>query len=404
MENTINFSNVKTAFGYKKNKELRFTYFIFRILQHPVLVKMLTRVANYVVKYNLPFQGLVKSTVFKIFCSGENLNEAIDTVQKLNQYKVKSVLDYVSEGDQSEKAFNENTNIILANIKKLNSNAPGNSISVKLSGLENVEFLKNISAPGYKMDPASENRYQRFYNRVDVICATAHQHSVIVYVDAEERDTQDIFDKLVEEMMEKYNRETAIVYNTLQMYLTDRLDYLSGVIARSEVKKYHPGIKLVRGAYVEKERERAKTRGLKSPVYDTKKQTDDAFNKAIDVCLSNSRVYTCIATHNEESTQFAIDCIRKYNIVNPYEKVKFSQLLGMSDNLTFNLASFGYNASKYLPYGEVKKAIPYLVRRAEENSSISGQMPREVTLLEKELKRRKDDKGRLPNLLTTQQN
>lgn len=399
MENNINFSNSKTAFIYKKNNELRFTYLIFQVLKHPVLVKILTRMANYIVKYNLPFKGVVKNTVFKIFCSGENLSEAIDTVQKLNEFKVKSVLDYVSEGDHDENEFAENTRVILQNIKKLSSEAPGNSISVKLSGLENVELLKLLNHDTFTTNKEHEKRYQKFYSRVDEICAMAEKNKVIVYIDAEEWATQKIFDHVVESMMEKYNFKEAIVYNTLQMYLTDRIDYLNKVITQSEIKDYYPGIKLVRGAYVEKEREYARIKGEKSPVFETKPQTDDAFNKAIDICLSNPRVRTCIATHNEESTVFALKCIEKYNIQDSYDKVRFSQLLGMSDNLTFNLASGGYNASKYLPYGEVKKAIPYLVRRAEENSSISGQMPREVILLEKEISRRKEAKKRLGNIL-----
>jgi proline dehydrogenase len=399
MHNSVNFGNVKTAFAYKKNSDLKFTYLVFKIIQVPWMVKILTRSASYIMKYNLPFQELVKSTVFRIFCSGENLTEAFRTIQKLNQYRVKSVLDYVSEGDHDERTFMENTAVIINNIKKLNANAPGNSISVKLSGLEDAGFLKKISMRGFNTSPSDEKRYHTFYSRLDSICATACHLNVIVYIDAEERSTQDIFDHVVECMMEKYNANAAIIYNTLQMYLIDRLDYLKRVIRESEIKKYHPGIKLVRGAYVEKERELATAAGLKSPVFDTKKQTDEAFNTAIDICLSNPRVSTCIATHNEESTQVAIDCISRYNIINPYQKVKFSQLLGMSDNLTFNLAAAGYNASKYLPYGEVRKAIPYLIRRAEENSSISGQMPREAMLLHKEIKRRRKEKTRLPKLL-----
>ena len=200
---------------------------------------------------------------------------------------------------------------------------------------------------------------------------------------------QDVFDDITEHMMEKYNKRSAVIFNTVQMYLKDRLEYIDYLICDGKEKKYIPGIKLVRGAYVEKERIAAIIENKKSPVYDTKTETDDAFNLAIEKCLSQFKdVDTCIATHNEKSTLLAIDCIKKYSITNSESKVRFSQLYGMSDHLTFNLAKNGYSTSKYLPYGKVKKAIPYLIRRSEENTSINGQISEEVMRLKIELNRR----------------
>lgn len=390
MERSVDIQDLKTAFKYKSYKDLRYTYFIFEILQYPKLVKLLTVLANGILKYNLPFKYFIKQTVFKVFCAGENVDEAFEMINKLKKYNVRSVLDYVSEGEKNETAFVLNANIIINNIIKLGLEAPGNYISIKLSGLEDPDFFKKINTSLVSKNEADNKRFQKFIDRIDLICKTAYEQNVVVYIDAEDRYMQDLFDEITERMMFRYNKGTAIVFNTLQMYLKDRLNYLEYLIKDGKEKNYTPGIKLVRGAYVEKEREAALKEKRESPVYDTKKQTDAAFNNAVEKCLSEFRlVDTCIATHNDHSTLLAIECIRKYNITNHNKSVRFSQLLGMSDHLTFNLASNGYSTSKYLPYGEVKKAIPYLIRRSEENSSINGQISDEVLRLKPEIKRRK---------------
>lgn len=390
MNNTTNLDNLHTAFNYKKDKELRFTYYVFKMLKNPLLVKLLSEFANGILKYNIPLKSLIKNTVFKIFCSGENLSEAFTTIKKLEKYKVRSVLDYVAEGEKTERVFNSNTQVIIGNINMLGTEAPGNAVSVKFTSLENVDYyeqLNQILLAGEKMD---NDRFQKLLSRIDGICQAASERGVIVYFDAEDRPMQDIFDSIVEKMMEKYNKKIALIYNTLQMYLTDRLSYLRHLLEDSLSKNYKPGIKLVRGAYAEKERETARLQQKISPVYPTKEQTDLAFNEALELCLRNhDRVYTCVASHNEKSTRIAMDYINRYGISDHFEKVKFSQLYGMRDNLTFNLGAMGYNSSKYLPYGEVKKAIPYLIRRAEENSSLGPQLTEELTRLENELARRR---------------
>ncbi|MBL7931162.1 MAG: proline dehydrogenase family protein [Bacteroidia bacterium] len=390
MSASAHLNNTLNAYRYKSSKELRSTYFIFKMLKNPLLVRLLSEAASGILKYNIPLKSLIKNTVFKIFCSGENINEAFATIKKLDKFKVKAVLDYVAESEKSANVFSENTKVIVANILRLGKEAPGNSVSVKFTSLEDMEFFKTLNKFLLTGKSLGSERYSNLLRRVDEICSVAAESKVVVYFDAEDRFMQDIFDKIVEVMMEKYNKEEAIIYNTLQMYLTDRLYYLRHLLEDSANKSYYPGIKLVRGAYAEKERYTAAAERRESPVYATKDLTDEAFNTAIELCLrDHHRVYTCIASHNEKSTELALNLINRYHITDHFKKVKFSQLYGMRDNLTFNLGEMGYNASKYLPYGEVKKAIPYLIRRAEENSSIGPQLIEELTRLENEINRRK---------------
>lgn len=387
---TINLEDLKTAYKYKNNGDLKLTYLVFKTLQKPHLLKMLKVMANGIVKYNLPFKIFIKKTIFKLFCAGESIDEAFDLIKKLEKYHVKSVLDYVSEGEKSEVAFESNTRTIVSNIIRIGKDCPDNFISIKVTGLEDPEFLVKCNAKTFPEKAILKNRFKRLLDRIDLICSTAMEHNVIVYIDAEDRCMQDIIDAITEFMMERYNKKTAVVYNTLQMYLKDRLSYLENLIILSEEKKFVPGIKLVRGAYVEKEREAALKENRESPVFDTKEQTDRSFDKAVEICLSNhQKVMTCIASHNYKSNLLAVELIKKYGINDFRTKVKFSQLYGMCDGITFNLAANGFSVSKYLPYGEVRKAIPYLIRRSEENTSINGQINDELKRLESEINNRK---------------
>ena len=389
MKNSIDLEDLKTAYCYKSNKELKFTYFVFRLLQNQKIVKLLIACTNGILQYKLPFKFLIKKTVFNVFCAGEDIDTAFKKINYLETFKVKSVLDYVSEGENNEESFDNNTRIIVANIIRLGEECPGNYVSVKLSGLENAIYLTQCNGMKFTNDLVVSPRFDKLMKRIDLICKTAFTSKVIVFIDAEDRCMQDVFDRITEMMMEKYNGNYAVVFNTFQMYLKDRLQYIASLIEGSEQKKYVLGIKLVRGAYIEKEKEKALKEGKVSPVFDTKQETDDSFNKAVELCLKEfKKVDSCIATHNTNSTIHAINCIHKYNITNHYSKIRFSQLYGMSDNLTFNLGEHGYNSSKYLPYGEVEKAIPYLIRRSEENSSIDGQIIDEVIRLKKEIERR----------------
>ncbi|MBI2259696.1 MAG: proline dehydrogenase family protein [Flavobacteriia bacterium] len=391
MENkSVNFDDVSIAFSYKSDAELKRMFFVYRLIQKPFMVKFLTRVAFWIIKYKLPFKFLLKNTMFQVFCAGVDLNETKKTMAHLKKYDVYTVLDYVAEGDKSEVGFKKNLQTIIKNIDCVKNESPNAFVGVKISGLEDVEYLKTFKQADFVEKFKTEHRLQLLHERVEKICQEGDKNNVKVYFDAEERNTQDIFDYLIEEMMRKYNRQKAVVYNTLQMYLKDRIDYLNKCISEAKNEHFFIGMKLVRGAYVEKEREEAKKLGLESPVFDTKQGTDDSFNHAVQICLENhDLVATCIATHNMESIQKAIILIHEYQINDHENKVFFSQLYGMSDNLTFNLAKNKYNSSKYVPYGEVEKAIPYLLRRAEENTSIEGQVSREFEMLKQEKNRRK---------------
>lgn len=390
MSKQINLNDTEVAFRYKSDAELNNTLFIFRLIQKPFLVNTLTKVAQLIIKFKLPLKFVLKKTVFKVFCAGQNRAEAAITIKNLKKYKVNTVLDYVAEGDNSVESFENNLNTILTNIQFVSENTDEPTVGVKLSGLEDVAFLKQFKTVADGQDDSSKKRLEAFTERVDKICQLGAEKKVKIYIDAEEYSTQAIFDNVIELMMEKYNKRSIIVYNTLQMYLTDRIAYLERVTSEAKQKGYLIGMKLVRGAYVEKEREYAKEAGVKSPVFDTKEGTDNSYDKAMEMCLRESAIiHTCIATHNQKSVELAISLINELGIENHYGKVFFSQLYGMSDNLTFNLAEADYNSSKYVPYGEVEKAIPYLMRRAEENSSIEGQVGREYELLTLEKSRRR---------------
>ncbi|MBS1647582.1 MAG: proline dehydrogenase family protein [Bacteroidetes bacterium] len=390
MNNTIDLQNTRIAFQHKSNSDLKRSYLVFKILQKPYVLRVLKAGANGIIRYRLPFKFFIKKTIFKLFCAGETLDEAFQQIKKINQFKVAAVLDYVSESEKTEAIFKSNTGTIVTNIKRLGKECPNNYVSVKITGLEDSVFLAACNANHFPTDEKSKLRFEKLYNRIDLICLTAKENNVVVYIDAEDRFMQDIIDAMVENMMEKYNTEKAVVFNTLQMYLKDRMEYLHKLIASGKQKQYIAGIKLVRGAYLEKERETALKEKKESPVFDTKEQTDQSFNTAVELCLSNHKnVSTCIASHNYVSTQLAIDCIKKYQIKDIENKVRFSQLYGMCDSLTFNLASGNYNVSKYLPYGEIKKAIPYLIRRSEENSSVNAQIVDELKKIKTELNNRK---------------
>lgn len=389
MERKIDLNNVEIAFQYKSNRELRKTVFIFKLIQYPFLVKVLSKTAEWILKLRLPFQFILKSTVFNVFCAGQNREEAQDTMNRLKIHGVNTVLDYVAEGDNSEESFANNLETICENIRFVSIENSEPFVGVKLSGLEDVEFIQEMKISELSEGAFVNLRWDKFVDRVDQICLLAASNNVKVYFDAEEINTQDAYDYVVEQMMEKYNLKTTLIYNTLQMYRKDRLAYLERIINHAKSKGFLIGLKLVRGAYFEKERDLAHLSARVSPVYDTKDETDNAFNQAVNMCLENHAIVsTCLATHNQKSVELALNWIEEFGIEDHYNKVFFSQLFGMSDNLTFNLAEGHFNSSKYVPYGEVKKAIPYLLRRAEENSSIEGQASREYELLVKEKSRR----------------
>jgi proline dehydrogenase len=389
MQTKMDLNNLQDAFEYKSDAELKRSVFVYKLFNKPWLALCLKKSAIFILKYNLPFKGMIKKTVFAEFCAGEDKKEAGQTISRLKKYNVNTVLDYVAEGDNDANSFQTNFNTICENILFVSQEKDA-FLGVKLSGLEDVEFLQQWNDKEKRNVFVKSERFAYFKERAEHIARLGSLRQVKIYFDAEEKSTQDLFDALLREFMQKYNQDSTYVFNTAQMYLVDRVEFLKNEIELARKLKYSIGMKLVRGAYVEKERELARKNGEQSPVFMDKIGTDNSFDEGVRICLENSDIVTvCIATHNAISIVKAIALIEKLGIENHYNKVYFSQLYGMSDNLTFNLAKNKFNASKYVPYGEVEKAIPYLIRRAEENTSMEGEMGRELKLILDEIYRRK---------------
>ncbi len=386
----MDLNNTKTAFRHLSDRDLRRNRFVFGLIKRPALSRVLTFLASSVIKYNLPFKFIIRDTVFNVFCAGENSEEVLGTMNKLKTFHVNTVLDYVAEGENSEAIFIQNQKKILRNIDLCSESGPKQFIGVKPSSLTNCECLFDFAKNNLSYADVSERpEIKSLHTRMEEICEYAKGKNVYVYFDAEEYLSQGYFDGIVEDLMKKFNKDQVIVFNTVQLYLTDRITYLNRVISEFREEGVKLGLKLVRGAYLEQERELAKSQNRRSPVFSSKEETDASYNEAVRLCLQNhSFVYTCLATHNQESIELGVKLIDELNIADHYNRVFFSQLFGMSDNLTYNLALSKYNSSKYVPYGELKKAVPYLIRRAEENSSMGGQTLREYEILDREWKRR----------------
>lgn len=392
-ERLFNPGDLETAFRYKSDKELSRTRLVYSMIRYPWLVGVFSRLIILSLKLKLPVKGLIRQTLFRVFIAGENLEQALAEVRRLQRYQVHVVLDYVAEGEQDDSAYDRNKVTILNNIKYISEIKGHHFISLKLSGLGSVDFMASINEQTDYLKDEPSARFRTIVNRVDEICALAHKMNIGVYFDAETYATQKVYDYLAEEMMLKYNQTQPLIYNTLQMYLKDRPAYLEGLLQRADAQGYIAGVKLVRGAYVEHEREEAQSKGQASPVWSNKTETDEAFDTAAALCLDPKKPrHTCLATHNETSILKALALAEPIEDAQRY--LKFSQLYGMSDNLSFNLAFAGWDVSKYLPYGEIEKAVPYMLRRAEENTSIGSQTGRELEMIETEYKRRKSLKKR----------
>lgn len=385
--------DLETAFRYKTDKELARTHLVYGMIRYPWLVKVFSKLIILSLKLHLPVKGLIRNTLFRVFIAGENLEQALAEVRRLQRYQVHVVLDYVAEGEQADSAYDRNKVTILNNIKYISEIKGHHFISLKLSGLGSVDFMASLNEQTDYLNDEPSARFKTIVNRVDEICALAHKMNIGVYFDAETYATQKVYDYLAEQMMQRYNTTQPLIYNTLQMYLKDRLEYLERLLKKADALGFIPGVKLVRGAYVEYERELAQSQGKPSPVWSSKAETDAAFDRAVALCLDPQKTrYTCLATHNEESILKALALAE--HIEDARRFLKFSQLYGMSDNLSFNLAFAGWDVSKYLPYGEIDKAVPYMLRRAEENTSMGAQTGRELEMIETEYKRRKSLKKR----------
>ena len=383
------FENTKTAFTLKSDSELERAYFLFKMISSQPLVRIGTAATNFALKANLPVEGLIRSTVFDHFCGGVNEDDCLSVIDKLYTKGVSSVLDYSVEGKEIEEQFDSAVQKILKIINFCDEREAMPIVVFKPTGFGRF-LLYQKKTEGITLSNEEEAEWSRIVGRFDSVCKLAKEKDVEVLIDGEESWMQDAADDLVEEMMRRYNTEVPIVYNTLQTYRWDRLDYLKNLHLRANSQGFKIGMKIVRGAYMEKERERAADKGYQSPICENKKATDDNFNTTLSYILDNlNDISVFIGTHNEESCYLAMELMEKYNISKTDNNVWFGQLYGMSDHISFNLAALGYNVAKYIPFGPVKDVMPYLIRRAEENTSVSGQTSRELSLLKAEKHRRK---------------
>jgi proline dehydrogenase len=385
----LDFEDTETAFADRSNSELKEKYRIFRLLNSPVLNAMGTRAAKFALSIGLPVQGLIKSTVFEQFCGGETIEECETVIKRLAAAKIGTILDYSVEGKATEQDFDKTKDEIIRTIDRAKKDPNIPFAVFKVTGLAPLGTLERMSAKR-RLDGKSQAKCERIHSRVHEICAYAYRKGQPVFIDAEESWIQDAIDRLAVEMMEKYNTEQPIVYNTVQLYRKDRLQFLRESRRRANKDGYLLAVKLVRGAYMEKERERAAEQGYESPIHDDKASTDEDFVAAVDYCLKHLDEVAFVAgTHNEKSVEYLVSQMRSLGIASGHPYINFSQLYGMGDNLSYILAEQGYNVSKYVPYGPLADAIPYLIRRAQENTSAAGQVSRELRLIEKELRRRK---------------
>ena len=385
----MNFENTEHAYKLKSNSELFRALYLFKLISNQRLVAFLTKVAILAIKFKLPISFLFKYTVFKQFCSGISKKDSIDEVDRLASYNVKSYMHYASESQKSEVGMDESLTKILDTLKFSSGKSALPFTVFKATSLGPIDLFEKVSA-GIGLNYEEKNVWRRVLKRIEVCCKTARSLNVKIFIDAEESWIQSAIDDIAESMMAKFNTKKAYVFTTIQMYRIDRLAYLKKIIDKAEEKNFLIGVKLVRGAYMEKENIRAKNLGISSPICKNKKATDLNFDKALEHIID--KVHICnlfIGSHNEESIIKATKLMNKYKYKNNHPFIWFSQLYGMADHISFNLALEGYQVVKYVPFGPVKEVIPYLIRRAEENTSVSGQTPRELSLIKKEIKRRK---------------
>ncbi len=386
----LDFSNTEIAFASKSNKELKKTYQLFKLMNKSWLVNVGSHLGAWALKANLPFSRRVtKNTIFEQFCGGETLMDCQVTIDHLYKYHTLTILDYGLEAKSTEEDLQAVEEELKRAIQLAASNNSVPVVSIKVSALIDNALLEKKQ----NNEPLSEyesKAYDRLISRLDTLAATANEHKVGLFIDAEESWIQDSIDELVEDLMEKYNTQSAIVYNTFQLYRHDKLAYLKESHQAAKAKGYILGAKLVRGAYMEKERERAEEMNYLSPIHKNKEAVDIDYNEGIAYCVEHyEEIASCCASHNALSNELQAKLIHQKNIRKNHEHLNFCQLYGMSDNISFNLAEEGFNVAKYVPYGPIKEVIPYLIRRARENSSVTGEMSRELRFLSEEIKRRK---------------
>ncbi len=384
----ISFDNTEIAFKHKSDAELKQAKWLFSMFNYNWMVKYGPGLTTFAMKIGLPVKGFIKKTIFRQFCGGENIKECGATANALHQRGVGSILDYSAEGVEEEDTFIKNVEEIKQTIRSANTDEKFPFAVFKCTGIGRLEIFEKASLGS--LSEAEIIEFNRAVDRIKDICQTSVDHKVRLLIDAEESWIQDSIDDIALRMMGTHNRGEVWIYNTLQMYRVDRLPYLKETIALAKRDGFKMGYKLVRGAYMEKERKRAEEMTYTSPIQASKADTDRDFDLALEECFNQRDVVsTCLGTHNESSSGLLSELMSKNNIPVNDNRFWFAQLFGMSDNISFNLAERGYNVAKYLPYGPIKTVLPYLGRRAQENSSVSGQVGREMSLIVTELRRRR---------------
>ena len=388
-KNNLEFNNTKIAFNYKSNFDLKRAYFLFKLLSLGYISKFGRKLLKTLVWMNFPIDSLIKKTVYAQFCGGTDILDCVEVINNLKKSNVYSILDYSIEGSVNENDFENSINKCLKILEECKSKNLSKFIVFKPSAVGRFELYEKITSNSV-LSEIELKEWSKVEIRFNKICLEASKKDIMVLVDAEESWIQTAIDELVTKMMNIYNREKAVVFNTIQAYRKDRFDYLTKL--HNDLKgSVKIGVKLVRGAYMEKERKRAKKYNYISPICENKQQTDEVFNNSLSFIIENINDFGLfVGSHNEKSNRLATDLLRKYKINSNDQRIWFSQLFGMSDNISFTLANSGYNVAKYLPFGPVHEVMPYLMRRLDENSSISSQTNRELQLIKKELKRRKN--------------
>ena len=386
----LNLNNTKDAFEYKTTHQLQKARLMFKMVSKPWLVKIGKYITRFALFIRFPVRPFVKPTIFSQFCGGETIDECDETIKRIGKYGVGSILDYSVEGTEEPEAHEKTARNILATINKAAKTKNIPYAVFKVSGVSKDSFLEKIN---HKLDDLSneeEKEYNEVLERIDKLCKRAFEVDVPIYIDAEDFSMQNAIDSFAWKMMLRYNKDKAVVFNTVQAYRVDRFEFLKAQHVKAKQAYIKYGVKLVRGAYMEKERKRAEEGGYPSPIHKDKEATDNCFNKCLRYIVNNLQDFSlCMGTHNEESTIILTELMKEKGISKDDDRIVFAQLLGMSDHISFNLATNGYPTAKYVPFGPIRDVMPYLIRRAQENSSVSGQTYRELELIKHELRRRK---------------
>jgi proline dehydrogenase len=384
----LSFNNTEIAFSGKTNKDLNRSYWLFKMVSNSTFVNIGKSLTTFAINTHLPIRGIIKATIFKQFCGGEDIQECSKKVQELGRFNIGTILDYSVEGKETEKDFDACAQETIATVQKAKADKHIPFCVFKVTGMARFAILEKVTAK-QALTTEEQAEFERVQNRVNTVCKSAHDAGIPIFIDAEETWIQQAIDDLANQMMAKYNIVKPIVYNTFQLYRKDRLAYLKESFTMAQNGNYYLGAKLVRGAYMEKERERAAQQGYPSPIQDTKENTDKDYDLAVQFCVEHvDRIALCAGTHNEKSSMDLALLMQSKNISSNNTNIYFSQLLGMSDHISYNLANAGYNVAKYVPYGPVREVLPYLIRRAQENTSVKGQTGRELSLIIKEKERR----------------